>query len=329
MTKTKFNVFINLFFLFFNLDVYGFPTEEKVVQSVVSVNGDIITNYDIAIRSNIIKQILNNSHETNKAYTARYNSGNIRKNIIDDLIKEKLKIAEARRYGIDATDTDIKQGIMITASKFGMEAKQLENILSEVGCQKDIWIHNKVNICYQLFFADIVWARFSGMFFSSQLTNMDKEIDDEVKRYTDYVNFVVNDLSISQIILRTKQNAEDIYNKIKHNKDCKAFNNEIKNGLPGSGSLGFIKLHETTKVVGEHIKDLPIGIVSEPLKNIDNNYYLYIICDKKIDKNLEKKLVPIPEMKARISNAVINNKLEAFAKKYLDRLFNSALIEYM
>lgn len=329
MIKVKFNWLVKYFILSVMMCCHNLYAGDVGLKSVVSVNDNIITNYDVDIRLKFISEIIKSSQSLQQSFKEKYNQNNIQKNIITDLINENLKITEAKRYGINATEADIKQGIMITASKFGMEEKQLENILSKIGCQKDIWVNNKINVCYQMFFADIVWARFAGMFFSSQLTNSDKEIEEEVKKYTEYVNFVINDLNISQIILKNKQDAENIYNKIKDSKGCSHFNSEIKKGLPGSGSLGFIKLYDTSKLVGEHLKKLPTGTISKPLKNTDNKYYLYIICDKKIDTNLEKKIIPIQEMKTRISNAIVNNKLEAFAKKHLEKLFNSAFIEYM
>ena len=117
----------------------------------------------------MIKGILSNYNGNNKNFNTKYNRSNIRNSIVDDIIKEKLKIMEAKKYSIDATEKEIKQGIEIIASKFGFNVKQLQNIMRNAGCSEDIWINNKINICYQMMFSDVLWAKFSGMFFSSML----------------------------------------------------------------------------------------------------------------------------------------------------------------
>lgn len=328
MINKKLTILLFCLCIFIKSNLFCIEPNIVNMYSAISVNGEIITDYDIIIRSKLMKGILNNYNGNNKSFITRYNQSDIMNNITDDIIKEKLKIMEAKKYNIDATEKEIKQGIEIIASKFGFNVKQLQNIMRNAGCSEDIWINNKINICYQMMFSDVLWAKFSGMFFSSMLSNYEKEVDQELKRYTDYINFVVTDLNISQIILNSKSDADGMFNKIK-GKNCTEFNKEIVNGLPGSGNLGFIKLHETSKIVGEHIKDLEIGVVSHPLKNIDNKYYLYIICDKRTDKTLSKNIVPIKDMKERISNAIVNNKLDSFSTKHLEKLFNSAFIEYM
>src|SRR4051812_38658337 len=65
-------------------------------QSVaVMVNGEPITNYDIEQRT--------------KLNFLTMHKQSPRQEIIDELIDEKVKIKEAKKYGIDPTSSDIEQ----------------------------------------------------------------------------------------------------------------------------------------------------------------------------------------------------------------------------
>ena len=64
---------------------------------VVVVNGRPITDYDITMRSKLT-QI--STHKTPS-----------RQETIDDLVNDKIKIAEGARYGITASDADVDRAV--------------------------------------------------------------------------------------------------------------------------------------------------------------------------------------------------------------------------
>src|SRR3954451_12402200 len=88
-------------------------------QVVVMVNGEPITAYDIDQRAKF------NQLTTHKAP--------VRQEVIDELIDEKLKIKEGRRWGIEVPDSDINGQVEGMASRMRMSADQLTQSLSHSG----------------------------------------------------------------------------------------------------------------------------------------------------------------------------------------------------
>src|SRR5258707_11878596 len=79
----------------------GSPSHAQTV--AVMVNGEPITNYDIEQRS---KLVFLTTHKPAS-----------REQVIDELIDEKVKIKEAKKFGVDPTATDIDQAYTAMSSR--------------------------------------------------------------------------------------------------------------------------------------------------------------------------------------------------------------------
>jgi peptidyl-prolyl cis-trans isomerase SurA len=106
-------------------------------QSVaVMVNGDPITNYDIEQRSKL------NFLTTHKQAD--------RQQVINELIDEKLKIKEAKKYGVDPTAADVDQSYGSMAGRMRLSAEQLSKSLEGQGVRPDT-LKSRIK-------ADMVWT---------------------------------------------------------------------------------------------------------------------------------------------------------------------------
>ena len=90
---------------------------------VVMVNGEPITNYDIEQRSKLT------------ALTTHKPA--VRQQVIDELIDEKVKIKEAKKYGVDPTATDIDQSFAAMSSRMRVSPEQLTKSLKTQGIRTD------------------------------------------------------------------------------------------------------------------------------------------------------------------------------------------------
>src|SRR6266436_7652302 len=91
----------------------GSPLHAQTV--VVLVNGEPITNYDIEQRTKL------NFLTTHKQMP--------RKEVIDQLIDEKVKIKEAKKYGVDPSVSDIDQSYAAMGTRMRISADQLTKSL--------------------------------------------------------------------------------------------------------------------------------------------------------------------------------------------------------
>ena len=89
----------------------------------VMVNGEPITNYDIEQRS---KLTFLTTHKPPD-----------RQQVIDELIDEKVKIKEAKKFGVDPTATDIDQSYAGMSSRMRISPEQLTKTLENQGIRAD------------------------------------------------------------------------------------------------------------------------------------------------------------------------------------------------
>jgi peptidyl-prolyl cis-trans isomerase SurA len=111
-------------------------TPSRAQSVAVMVNGDPITTYDIEQRSKL------NFLTTHKQAD--------RQQVINELIDEKLKIKEAKKYGVDPTAADVDQAFGSMAGRMRISAEQLTKSLESQGIRPDT-LKSRIK-------ADMVWT---------------------------------------------------------------------------------------------------------------------------------------------------------------------------
>src|ERR1700709_1120380 len=99
----------------------GSPSRAQTV--AVMVNGEPITNYDIEQRMKL------NTLTTHKP--------SVRQDVISELIDEKVKIKEGKKFGVDPTSTDIDQSYAAMSSRMRITPDQLTKSLESQGIRPD------------------------------------------------------------------------------------------------------------------------------------------------------------------------------------------------
>jgi len=117
----------NLRILFLTLGIalplIGSPTSSPAQTVVVMVNGDPITDFDIEQRSKLNALT---SHKTPA-----------RQEVINELIDERLKIKEGKKFGVEPTYSDIDESFSGMASRMRMSSDQLVAMLASKGIRAD------------------------------------------------------------------------------------------------------------------------------------------------------------------------------------------------
>src|SRR6202047_645973 len=99
----------------------GSPLHAQTV--AVMVNGEPITNYDIEQRSKL------NFLTTHKPA--------VRQQVIDELIDEKVKIKEGKKFGIEPTASDVDQSFASMGSRMRITPEELAKSLENQGIRPD------------------------------------------------------------------------------------------------------------------------------------------------------------------------------------------------
>src|SRR5436190_19746088 len=123
-------------------------------QVLVVVNGEPITALDIEQRSKL------NQLSTHKAPA--------RKEVLDELITEKLKIKEGKKLGFEITNSEVDGAFAAMASKMRMTAEQLNEVLAKNGI-------NAATLKHRIK-ADMTWPQLVRGRYSASLQIGEKDI---------------------------------------------------------------------------------------------------------------------------------------------------------
>ena len=137
MTKTFSHRFSHLILgCVMALALIGSVSPLRAQSVAVMVNGEPITNYDIDQRSKL------------SFLTTRKPAD--RQQVINELIDEKLKIKEAKKFGVDPTSSDVNQSYAAMSSRMRLTPDQLTKSLEGQGIRPET-LKERIK-------ADMVWG---------------------------------------------------------------------------------------------------------------------------------------------------------------------------
>lgn len=133
----------------------GHGSQARAQSIVAVVNGEAITNSDIQQRI--------------KLTTLTVRKTPSRQEALDDIINDKLKIREGKRYGLDLSATDIDAAFGNMASRMRMNNEQLVKTLEGHGIRPET-LKNRIK-------ADMTWGNLLRGRFQSSFTVAEKDLE--------------------------------------------------------------------------------------------------------------------------------------------------------
>jgi peptidyl-prolyl cis-trans isomerase SurA len=282
-------------------------------QNVVAfVNGAPITALDIDQRSRLLEV----SSPTHKAPP--------RPEVLDELIDEKLKIREAKRWGIDPSDSDVDAAFASTAQRMHQSPEQFIQTLTKAGVTP-MTFRARLR-------AELVWQPLVRGRYQSTLEVFDKDIlqeminkkpDDEDAAGYDYtlrpILFIVPPGSPATALEDRKREAEGLRNRFRSCDD----------GLPFARALTDVAVRDQIVRSSADIPaDLRKGLDSVPVGQLTApeitklGVEMFAVCAKdaaKADNSPGKR---------QARETLFAQKFDAVSKRYLQELRRQALIEY-
>jgi peptidyl-prolyl cis-trans isomerase SurA len=133
------------------------PSGARAQTVAVMVNGEPITNFDIDQRAKLDKL----SHKETT-----------RQQVIDDLIDEKVKIKEAKKYGVAPSDSDVDSSYASMSARMRMSPDQMTKMLAAQGIRPETL---KARLK-----ADMVWTSLVRGRFKDSLLVGEKDVQAEL-----------------------------------------------------------------------------------------------------------------------------------------------------
>jgi peptidyl-prolyl cis-trans isomerase SurA len=276
------------------------------------VNGEPITALDIDQRSRLLEV----SSPTHKAPP--------RQDVLDELINEKLKIREGKRWGIEVSDSDVDAAFASTAQRMHKSTDEFAQMLTKSGVTP-MTFRGRLR-------AELVWQPLVRGRYQSTLEIFDKDIlqeminkktDGEDTASYDYtlrpILFIVPPGSPPTLFEDRKREAEGLRNRFRSCDD----------GLPFARALNDVAVRDQIiRSSADVPPDLRKGLDSVPVGQLTApeitklGIEMFAVCAKdasKADNSPGKK---------QARETLFAEKFDQVSKRYLQDLRRSALIEY-
>jgi peptidyl-prolyl cis-trans isomerase SurA len=283
------------------------PSRALAQHVVLVVNGEVITDYDIAQRT--------------KFHTLAEHKTPSRQDVIEELIDEKLKVQIGRRYKIELTDSDVDSSYADMAKRMHLNSDQLTQTLTQGGVDAKTL---KARIR-----ADMTWQYIIRGKFQSSLQINEKsvlaEMESQKKNDGENVGYEYTLRPILFVVPRGNTALQE-----SRRKDAEMLRTRFTNcdsGLPFARSLRDVAIREPiTKnssdlapALRQILDKTEVGHLTAP-ETTAQGIELFALCAKKETKD------ETPE-KREVRDKMFSEQFQAKAKNYLRELRRQAMIE--
>lgn len=265
--------------------------ESSATQILAIVNNEAITITDLDARMNLLVRINHGNLQDNFS---------TRKQIMQNLVDEKLYIMEANNNNIKISNEEIKERVEIAHKSNPELPVDSDTIINQIKAQ-------------------LLWSKLVNMKLRSSISVTNQEINEAAKTFSseDY------HLTFKEIIFRDRQYYKDTKkievakNKVKNCDEFIKLASEFKADKPETFNVKWSEL-------GEHIKpylaSLKVGEVSNPAM-FGNTQTLFCICAKDQEELTQ-------ELKEKIKLHLSEKKMVIASKNYLEDIKKRTFIKY-
>jgi peptidyl-prolyl cis-trans isomerase SurA len=280
-----------------------FPARAQTVACMI--NGDPITQYDIDQRSKL------NFLTTHKPSD--------RQQVVNELVEEKLKIKEAKKFGVDPTASDIDQAYGSMSSRMRITPDQLTKSLESQGIRPDTL---KSRIKAEMVWSSLVRGRYKESLQVSEKDVADKGGDEKSDAESfEYqmqpIVLIVPHGSAPAAIEARQKEAEALRNRVQTCQEANAFFKSMQNAaIRDTVTKTSADIPEVLRKV---LDDTPIGHLTAP-EVTKQGVEMVALCGRK------PTTVDTPKKK-EIREKMFAEKYEVKSKWYLNEVRKASMIE--
>jgi peptidyl-prolyl cis-trans isomerase SurA len=285
----------------------GSPSQAQTV--AVMVNGEPITNYDIEQRSKLT------------FLTTR--KPPVRQDVINELIDEKVKIREGKKFGVEPASSDIDQSYASMGSRMRLTVEQLDKNLESQGIRPETL---KARLKADMVWSSLIRGRFKqslqvgekDVASAAQAVGSEKLETEAFEYQLQPVVLIVPKGSAPAAIEARRKEAEALRARVQTCEEANALfksmqNAAIKDVVTKTSA-------DIPAVLREVLDKTPIGHFTAP-EQTRQGVEMFALCGRK------PTTVDTPK-KREIREKMYAEKYEAKSKAYLREVRNAAMIEY-
>jgi peptidyl-prolyl cis-trans isomerase SurA len=291
------------------LATIGCSAPARAQTIVVMVNGEPITSMDIEQRSKL------NFMTTRKQPN--------RQDVINELIDEKVKIREAKRFGVDPTSSDIDQSYAGMAQRMRLTPDQLTQVLEKQGVRPET-LRSRIK-------AEMVWGSLVRGRYKESLQVGEKDVAAAVREKGDEkLEVEASEYKMQPIVLivprgspasayeARKKEAEALRERVTSCAEANSYFKSMRNAAVRD--IVTKTSADLPEVLRDMLEKTPVGRLTPPEKT-KQGIEMVALCAR------NKTTIDTPKKK-EIRDKMFVEKYEAKSKWYLQEVRKSAMIEY-
>ena len=305
----KIKIFIISFFYFSFLFHQLNAFTNKII---IKVENEIITNYEV--RNKILTSLILAGEKVTQE-----NIDKLKKQAVDTLIQNKLKIIELEKF------------------KIKKDSNKINLYLNSISANDLSAFKNKFksnNLDYDLFLEEVEiqtkWQNFIYLFYKDKIKIDENSVKDDLKRIVENEK-KFKEYNISEIEIMTEENFNidqitlDLKNKIKNEGfEAAALKYSMSSSANNRGNLGWINSKSLSKEVFDILKKMNTGEISPPIKRQNSILFLKLV-DVRTSKIED---INVAELEKKIIEQKKNEMFNLYSKSHLSKIKNTVLIEY-
>jgi peptidyl-prolyl cis-trans isomerase SurA len=281
----------------------------RAQQVVALVNGQPITTLDVEHRAKLIQL------STKKPAS--------RKEALDSLIDEILEVNEAKRFNIDVPDAEVNQSYANVAAHMGVDAQKLTQLLASGGASDDTL---KRRLRAQIAWTNLVRGRFKA---SLEIRDKDVEAQLQLHKTADKNDVGYEYIMRPVVFIVPRGSPEAAYEARKREADAlRARFLNCNDGIAFARALPDVAVRDQvskysadlSQQLRQILDSTAVGHLTPP-EQTSEGMQMFAICERRVTKS------DTPEMR-EIRDQMLQQKFGAKAKRYLENLRRSAMIEY-
>jgi len=283
-------------------------TGQAGAQTVVIVNGDPVTQYDVDQRAKLI--------QLSSQKTAARNE------VVEELINEKLKIQLIKRFMIEGIDKDVDNAYANMARRMRVAPKDFTDNLAKQGVKAET-LKSRIK-------ADLIWGQMIRGRYQSHFQFSEKDIAARLEaKKPDDASVVGYDYTLRPILFVVPRGSppSDFEARSKEAENLRARFQSCDEGITIARGMRYVAVRpqvnkasaELPAPLREMLAKTELGRLTAP-ETTQQGVEVYAVCGKRQSDNAPAK--------KEIRDELSNEAFQTLSKRYLKELRDQAMIEY-
>jgi len=302
----------NYFFIIFLTLFFDSFVLAKNTKILVKIESEIITNFDV--QNKIISSLILAKKEINQA-----NINNFKKASLENLVQNRLKKIELKKYNIKKDDKQINSYLNSISSN---NIEDLKNVFKSYDLDFKEFM-DEIDVEFR-------WRKFIYQMYKKKINinpeDVAQEISDNLKKKNNIVEYNLSEIEIlSNINSSNLETIALIQDEVKIAGFESAVSKfSISSTSSKNGELGWINSNSLSKEFVKILNKMQIGQVSDPIKKQDKIIFLKLN-DKKISNYTN---IDFEKLKNDLLLQKQNELFNLYSNSHISKLRNTNLIQY-